>query len=80
MKNLIKVTETYRVDTVDEVKSLHEEFQNDNTYTLTSYSYTTKYEKEKGEIVGEYQVVTAKKEFDDVKAPCRDITINYEEE
>ena len=77
MKYLLNTTEKYRVATVEEVEALHEEFLNDSTYTLTSFGYTTKYIKVKGEIVEEYQVVTAKKTFNDEKDPETHIGVQY---
>ena len=75
---LLSCTDTYRVETVAEVEALHEEISNDANFTLVSFSYKTKYIKEKREIVGEYQVVTAKKVFNDEKEPDRSIEIHYE--
>ena len=42
MNYLVSVVETYRVPTVDEVQSLHEELKNDPHFTLISFSYKTK--------------------------------------
>lgn len=78
MKFLINATDTYRVDTVAEVEQLHEELKNDPSFTLASFSYKTKYIKEKGDIVGEYQLVAAKKIFTDEKDPSCQVTLIYE--
>lgn len=78
MKYLIKSTDVYVVNSVAQVEDLHEELINDSRFTLASFSYATKYIKEKGEVVDEYQLVTAKKIFNDEKAPSTDIIINYE--
>lgn len=75
---LLSCTDVYRVETVGEVEALHEELANDINFTLTAFSYKTKYIKVKGDIVGEYQVVTAKKIFDDEKDPARNVRIHYE--
>ena len=75
---LLSCTDIYRVDTVAEVEALHEELSEDANFTLVSFSYKTKYIKEKREIVGEYQVVTAKKVFNDEKEPERRVEIHYE--
>lgn len=75
---LLNSTETYRVETVAEVEALHEELTNDVNFTLVAFSYKTKYIKEKGDIVGEYQVVTAKKAFNSEKEPDRYVKIEYE--
>lgn len=77
MKHLINTIETYRVDTVEEVEKLHEEMKNDPCFTLASFSYKTKYLKSKGEIIDEWQLVTAKKVFNDEKAPEVNYNITY---
>lgn len=78
MKYLISTTDTYRVDTVEEVEQLHEELKNDKYFTLSSFSYKTKFVKAKGEIIDEYQLVTAKKEITDEKEPDRQLKVKYE--
>jgi hypothetical protein len=78
MKYLLNTVETYRVDTVAEVEQLHKEFKEDSKFTLTSFGYKTKYIKEKGDIVDEYQLVTVKKEFNQEKEPVSDVLVNYE--
>ena len=78
MRYLLNVTEKYRVETVAEVEALHDEFMKDGRYTLNSFGYVTKYIKEKGEIIGEYQVVTAKKTFNEEKEPGVDVYVDYE--
>lgn len=78
MKHLIYTTDTYRVDTVAEVEQLHEDLKSDDHFTLAGFSYKTKYVKAKGEILDEYQLVTAKKIFNDEKEPENDISIYYE--
>lgn len=74
---LLKTVDTYRVGTVAEVEALHEELKNDIHYTLTNFSYKTKYIKSKGEILDEYQVVQATKVFNDEKEPDTSIEIDY---
>lgn len=78
MRYLLTTTEKYRVGTVEEAEALHEEFLKDGRYILNSFGYTTKYIKEKGQIVEEYQVVTVKKTFNEEKEPGVDVSINYE--
>ena len=78
MRYLLSCTDIYRVDTVAEVEVLHEELSTDVNFTLAAFSYKTKPIKEKGEVVGEYQVVTAKKVFNAEKEPDNYITIHYE--
>lgn len=79
-KYVINDVTTYRVATVEEVEQLHEELLADNRFQLTSFSYTTKYIKVKGEIVEEYQIVKAKKVFNEEKEPENFIDIKYEVE
>lgn len=79
-KYLINDVTTYRVATVADVEELHEELLADSNFDLTAFSYTTKYIKEKGEIVDEYQVVKAKKVFNNEKEPDRFIDVKYEGE
>lgn len=78
MEYLLKTVDTYRVATVEDVEKLHEELLNNPTFTLTAYSYKTKYIKAKGEIVEEYQVVSATKVFNEEKDPVSKVDINYE--
>ena len=74
---LLKAVDTYRVATVADVEALHEELLNDNSFDLTAFSYKTKYIKQKGEIVEEYQVVSATKIFTDEKEPDRTVNVSY---
>lgn len=69
MKYLISAVDTYRVGTVEEVEALHEELLADRHFNLVEFSYKTKEIKSKGEVVEEYQVVKAKKIFNDEKDP-----------
>jgi len=78
MKILINSVDTYRVNTVEEVEQLHEELKQNPAFTLASFSYKTKYIKEKGDIVEEYQLVQVKKIFTDEKDPESDVSIIYE--
>ena len=78
-KYLINDVTTYRVGTVEEVEALHEELANNPMFQLTNFSYTTKYIKEKGEIVEEYQIVKAKKVFNEEKFPEGDFYVKYGE-
>lgn len=80
MRHLLTATDTYRVGTVAEVEQLHEELLNDNHFDLVAFSYKTKQVKSKGEIVEEYQVVSAKKVFNEEKNPGADIQIEYKVE
>ena len=68
-KYLIKTTMTYRVATVDEVEQLHEDLINNEKFSLVGFGYKTKVIKQKGEIVEEYQLVTATVTINDEKEP-----------
>jgi hypothetical protein len=78
MRYLLKAVDTYRVATVADVEALHQELLDDPTFDLTAFSYKTKYIKQKGEIVEEYQVVSATKVFTEEKEPERVVTVTYE--
>jgi uncharacterized pyridoxamine 5'-phosphate oxidase family protein len=78
MKILLNDVHTYRVDTVEEVEQLHQELKENPAFTLVSFSYKTKYIKLKGEIIDEYQLVTAKIMFTDEKEPTADVIVTYE--
>ena len=68
-KYLVKTTMTYRVATVDEVEQLHEDIINNENFSLIGFGYKTKVIKQKGEIVEEYQLVTATVTINDEKEP-----------
>lgn len=78
MEYLVSSVDTYRVATVEDVERLHEELKNDSHFTLASFSYKTKQIKQKGEVVDEYQLVAAKKIFNNEKEPGSVIKIGYE--
>ena len=65
----LKTTNTYRVPTVEDALKLREHLERECVGELTSFKYATKYIKEKGQIVEEYQVVTATISIDNEKEP-----------
>ena len=65
----LKTTNVYRVPTVEDALHLRKYLENTMTGELVSFSYKTKYIKAKGDIVDEYQVVTATFAIDDEKDP-----------
>ena len=65
----LKTTNVYRVPTVEDALTLRKHLENTCMGELTSFSYKTKYIKAKGEIVDEYQVVTATITIDNEKEP-----------
>ena len=77
-KYLINVTEVYRVDTIAEAEQLHEEMKKDTKSNLLSFGYKYKCLKQKGDIVEEWYLATAKKEFNNEKEPEYDVSITYE--
>ena len=65
----LKATNTYRVPTVEDALRLRKWLEKTCTGELTSFKYTTKYIKQKGEIIEEYQLVTATISIDSEKEP-----------
>lgn len=65
----LKSTNTYRVPTVEDALRLRKYLERNSVGELTSFKYTTKYIKAKGEIVEEYQLVTATISIDNEKEP-----------
>lgn len=76
MVHLIKVTNTYRVPTVQDALELRKDLEK-MSGELTSFKYATKYIKAKGEIIEEYQLVTATLQFDNEKEPEGSIRETY---
>lgn len=79
MEYLITAVNTYRVHTVSDVEDLHEKLKKDPHFELVAFSYTTKFIKQKGEVVDEYQVVKAKMVFADEKYPDACFAVTYDE-
>lgn len=65
----LKSTNTYRVPTVEDALRLRKHLERNSVGELTSFKYTTKYIKAKGDIVEEYQLVTATISIDNEKEP-----------
>lgn len=78
MKYLLKAVDTYRVPTIADVEALHEQLLDDPTFDLTAFSYKTKQIKAKGDVIEEYQVVTATKIFTNEKDPEDVYIVTYE--
>ena len=76
-KYLITTTETYRVDSEEQVEAILEEAKNDSNYTLVKYSSTYKERKAQGEVVDCWYRLTLTKAFTDEKEPDRDVRITY---
>lgn len=78
MGYLLKVNNIYRVPTVADALELREKLSKTENGELTSFSYTTKYIKQKGEIIEEYQVCKATIEFTPEKDPDIIVHAKYE--
>lgn len=80
MRYLLNVVNTYRVPTVEDALELRDELSKMSGCELVSFQYASKPIKEKGEIIGEYQVVKAKLQFNTEKEPEQDVNVSYEVE
>lgn len=78
MKYLIRVMETYRVDSEAEAATTIEQAKADTTYILEKYTSEHKEVKSKGEVVDEYYKITLTKLFNNIKEPDADIEVTYE--
>ena len=76
-RHLIKVDETYRVDSEAEAIELINEARADHKFTLANHSSTQRQTEQKGEIVDEWFRVTLTKVFDEEKEPIGNTTITY---
>jgi hypothetical protein len=75
---LLKAVDTYRVPDEAAVEALHDELLEDPTFDLTGFSYKVKQIKSKGEVVEEYMVVQATKQFTNEKDPEGSYIVSYE--
>ena len=75
----LKTTTVYRVPTVEDALRLRKYLERNCVGELTSFSYKTKYIKAKGEIIEEYQVVTATVTFDNEKDPMGVLIVDMED-
>jgi hypothetical protein len=76
----LKTTNIYRVPTVEDALRLRKWLEKNCVGELTSFSYKTKYIKSKGEILDEYQVVTATVTIDNEKEPEGVMTVDIMED
>jgi hypothetical protein len=76
-KYLISTTETYRVDSEEEVDVLLEEAKNSNDYTLSKYNCVHKELKKQGEVEDEWFRVTLTKIITSEKEPDRTMEVTY---
>lgn len=77
MKFLIQTTETYRVDSEEQVKQIIEEAKNDNHFIVKKYTSQFKERKQKGEVIDAYWKLSITKEFADEKEPQFQTEIEY---
>ena len=78
MKSLIKVVETYRIDSEAEVEQFLAELKEDPRFELAKYSSQKKQKKAKGEIVDEWIRCEVTREFNDEAEPASDVTISFD--
>lgn len=77
MKFLIQTTETYRVDSEEQVKQIIEEAKNDKHFIVKKYTSQFKERKQKGEVIDAYWKLSITKEFADEKEPQFQTEIEY---
>lgn len=75
----LKTTNVYRVPTVEDALRLRKHLERTCIGELTSFAYKTKQIKQKGDVVDEYQVVTATITIDVEKEPEGVMPVNMEE-
>ena len=75
MKYLLKTTDTYRVDTLEEVERLRDEMEQSAWFDVGSFSYAYKYKPKLDE---EYYVVTVKKNITEENMPERQVKVSNE--
>ena len=75
MKYLLTTTDTYRVDSLEEVEKLKDEMEESAWFDVGSFSYKYKYKPKLDE---EYYLVTVKKNITAENMPDRQVKIKYE--
>ena len=66
MKQLLKITDVYRVETEEDAMNLIQKFkdnQNTEGYTVTKSGYVLKTKKSKGEIIESWFIATVERSF-----------------
>jgi hypothetical protein len=76
---LISTVEQWNVPTVEAALELQKEFEEDSSYELSSFTYTHKEIKSKGEVESTFELVKATKKFNDSKYPDTVISVGYKE-
>lgn len=77
MKYLTQVTETYRVDSEDQVIQMIDEAKKDGGFILLKHTSQYKEKKQKGEVIDAWYKVTLTKQFTDEKEPDATVEISY---
>lgn len=77
---LLKVQNTYRVETEADALKLREELRHNSNGELTAFQYTVKEIKQKGECIGSYIICKATLSFNSEKEPERHIIVSYDDE
>lgn len=78
MNYLINTVLTYRVPSVTDALNLRASLEKELPGEISSFTYATKYVKEKGEIIEEYQLVKVKVLFNLEKEPESPIACRFE--
>lgn len=66
MKQLLKTTDVYRVETEEDAMNLIQKFKDNQTvegYTVTKSGYVLKTKKSKGEIIESWFIATVERSF-----------------
>lgn len=77
MVYLVQVTETYRVDTEDQVIKMIDEAKEDRRFTLIKHASQYKERKAKGEVIDAWYKVSLTKQFCDERDPECSTEIEY---
>ena len=76
-RHLINVTETYRVDSEDEVARMIKEAKENDTFELIKHGSVKKERRQKGEVVDAWYKLSLTKLFNDEKEPESEVSIEY---
>lgn len=79
-KYLVNVSETYRINSEEEVTNFINAAKADESYELKKYNCEYKEQKAKGEVIDSWYRVTLVKAFNEEKDPYDIIEVKYERE
>lgn len=79
-KYLVNVSETYRINSEEEVTNFINSAKADESYELKKYNCEYKEQKAKGEVIDSWYRVTLVKAFNEEKDPYDTIEVKYERE